>query len=291
MDIKQERIGKTVQIGQLLPEQLQEPVRLDDVELTEEETKEAIDAAKVKKLGILEDQRKKKLAQLKANDLRRQWSQGELYEYCRFRATQMIRHETGDQTKVFEPTEDQKMIVAALVHYFSGSHEFEELPSSMYNSTGLKFSLQKGIWLWGNPGVGKTFLMQMFSRNRRLCYQVLQCPKIVFAYMKYGDEHISGYGKIQKESDDALSFYQTAKGICYNDLGIETSPAKHYGTPVNVMETIFMDTYENKVPFWHRHVTTNLTADQLKETYGVRFVDRVKQCFNIIELKGESLRK
>lgn len=284
------RQGKTVQIGQLLPEKLQEPVRLDDVVLTEKETEEALHAARLQKLDRMEDQRKKDLAKAKMLDIKKPWTPNQLYEYAAGRATQMLRIESGD-LRVFEPTPEQKPVITALSLYFSEAPEFEDLNVSLFNSTGIPFYLNKGIWLWGNPGVGKTLIMRMFNRNKRLCYDVVQCPKIVAGYIKAGEDHIAGYGQIHQVSDDALSLYQSEKGVCYNDLGVETSPAKHYGTPVNVMESIFMDTYENKVPFWHRHVTTNLTLDQVKENYGVRFLDRVKQCFNILEIKGESLRK
>lgn len=261
------------------------------MQLTSAEVDAAIEEAKKKKQGELEFLRQKKIAAVFENDQRRPWTINELYAYARVRATQILRLETGDQSIVFEPKPEQEKVILALSLYFTNSPGFEKLNESDYNNNGLKFSLNKGIWLWGNPGVGKTLMMQMFSRNRRLCYSVVQCPKIVFGYSKGGDEHIAPYGKIIPESEDGLSFYQNQRGICYNDLGVETSPAKHYGTPINVMETIFLDAYENKVPFWQRHVTTNLTVDQLKEKYGIRFTDRVKQCFNIIDVKGESLRK
>lgn len=274
-----------------MPKELQNPVSFDDVQLTSAEVDAAIEEAKKKKQGELEFLRQKKIAAVFENDQRRPWTINELYAYARVRATQILRLETGDQSIVFEPKPEQEKVILALSLYFTNSPGFEKLNESDYNNNGLKFSLNKGIWLWGNPGVGKTLMMQMFSRNRRLCYSVVQCPKIVFGYSKGGDEHIAPYGKIIPESEDGLSFYQNQRGICYNDLGVETSPAKHYGTPINVMETIFLDAYENKVPFWQRHVTTNLTVDQLKEKYGIRFTDRVKQCFNIIDVKGESLRK
>lgn len=290
MEINDQRQGKTVQIGQLLPEQLQDPVVLDDVELDENEIKNAIYQARLRKLDRLEDERKRKLAEAKANDMRKPWSPNGLYKYCAGRATQMLRTQRGDLS-VFEPTEFQKPAITALSLYFSEHEEFEHLDHSEYNSTGLPFDLDKGIWLWGNPGVGKTLIMEMFNRNQRICYDVVQCPKIVFGYMKSGEDHILNYSRVQQVSKDPLSFYKPYKGICYNDLGVETTPAKYYGTPVNVMESIFMDTYEKKVPFWQRFVTTNLTLEQIKETYGVRFQDRVKQSFNIIDIKGESLRK
>jgi DNA replication protein DnaC len=39
------------------------------------------------------------------------------------------------------------------------------------------------------------------------------------------------------------------------------------------------------------HITTNLTFQQIKESYGGRFYDRMKEMFNVISLTGKSLRK
>lgn len=286
-----QRVNNTVHIGQLLPQELQNPVSFDDVQLDDAELQAAITEGRKKKQAEMEYNRQKLIAEAMEKDMRRPWTPNELYEYARKRATLIIRAESGNPNAVFEPMPHQQPVIRALALYFSGSPDFENLDEKIYNNNGLKFSLTKGIWLWGVPGVGKTLMMQMFSKNRRLCYDVVQCPKLVFGYIKNGDDHINPYGKIIRESEDALSFYQTQKGVCYNDLGVETSPAKHYGTPINVMESVFLDAYENKIPFWHRHVTTNLTIDQLKETYGERFTDRMKQCFNILDVKGKSLRK
>lgn len=262
------------------------------VELTNEEKELALSEAMVKKHARLEEDRKKRIAEEKKNDWRRAWTANELYTYAAYRATQFLRYESGDQTVEFFPKEFQKDAITALSLYFTNSPGFEELDNKKYNSTGLEFSLQKGIWLWGNPGVGKTLFMRMFSRNKRLCYDVVECPKIVAGYIKFGEDHISRYGQIIPADGKSFSnFFQETKGICYNDFGTEVSQAKFYGTPVNVMESIFMDTYERHVPFFNRHVTTNLTFDQVKETYGVRITDRIKQCFNIIEIKGDSIRK
>lgn len=292
MEIKTERQGKITHIGQLLPEMLSQPVPFEMVELTKEETELAIKEAMVKKHARLEDQRRAALVEARRNDHMKPWTPNELYLFAKNRATQLLRYETGDPSIEFSPKEFQKDIIAALCLYFTESQEFNDLDPKKYNNTGLEFSLQKGLWLWGNPGVGKTLLMNIFSRNKRQCYQVVQCPKIVSGYVKYGDDHIERYSKIiPVEGSSFDNFFQKTMGICYNDLGIETLQAKHYGTAVNVMETIFLDTYERKVPFFHRHVTTNLTFDQVKEKYGVRITDRIKQCFNVIEIKGESIRR
>lgn len=261
------------------------------VELTEEERELAINEAMIKKHAKLEDDRRKRLAREKQNDLRRPWSATELYEYARARATEMLRIRTGNPSTLFEPMKWQQKSLQALSLYFTNNQYFEELNTDEYNeSPELPFSLNKGLWLFSNPGQGKTLMMDMFSRNKRQCYRVVQCPKIVQGYVQFGEQHIQPYSQVFVESAQPFNYFQGTSGICYNDLGTEPGKAMNFGNNINVMETIFLDTYEKKVPYHHRHVTTNLPFSQIKEMYGVRFVDRVKECFNIIEIKGESLR-
>lgn len=283
-------------MDQLSPEQLKVPVPFEIVGLTDLEKKAAHqkgeDDALQAKWDLLEKQRRAKLVEIKRQDVKRPWSQGELYELAKWRATQMIRARTGDPVIEFEPVDFQKNVIVALTHYFTGSKEFEELHPSMYNTTKLPFSLNKGIWLWGNPGVGKTLMMEMFNRNKRLCYDVVQCPKICYEYVKHGDMVFEGLINVREvNAPDISNFLQKQKGICYNDVGTEPLKSNFYANPLNVMEHIMLQTYENKVPYWHRHVTTNLTFDQVKEAYGIRVLDRIKECFNILEVKGSSLRK
>lgn len=272
------------------------PVPFDWVELTEKEKKNACDKAIKEaieaKWNTLESQRRAKLVELRRSDAHRPFAPGELYALAKWRATQMVQARTGDPSAEFEPVEFQKDAIAALVFYFSGSDEFEKMNTKVYNSAGLPFSLNKGIWMWGNPGVGKTLMMEMFSRNKRMCYDVVQCPKICYEYVKHGDAVFEGLISPKVvNAPDLSNFLQKKKGICYNDLGTEPLKSNYYSNTLNVMEFIMLQTYENKVPYWQRHVTTNLTFDQVKESYGIRVLDRIKECFNIIEIKGKSLRK
>lgn len=283
-------------MDQLSPEQLREPVPFEIVELTDQERKEVIDVAihdaLKKKQDKLEKARRALLADMRMNDVKRPWSPKELYQLAKWRATQIIRSRTGDPAIEFEPTSFQRPIIKALALYFTGRPQFEMLDTKEYNTTNLVFSLNKGIWLWGNPGVGKTLIMEMFNRNKRICYDVVQCPKIAYQYVKAGDQILENLiSESEVIAPDASTFFQSVKGYCYNDLGTENMSANHYGNPINVMEYIMLQTYERKVPYWQRHVTTNLTFDQVKESYGVRVLDRIKECFNILEVRGESLRK
>jgi hypothetical protein len=286
-----ERKGKIMHIGQLLPEQLQRPVLLDDIELSQEEIDHALQLAKLEKHVRLENDRKKALAAARLEDINRPWSPKEMWEFARQRGTAIIRERTGDPTLEFKCSLPQVPVVRALSMFFTNNPEFENLDPKQLNAAGLPLSLNKGIWLWGNPGVGKTLLMHMFSRNKRMCYRLLQCPKIVASYNLDGYEAIKQYAKRWPEPPGGSNFFQDQIGICYNDLGTEPMQAKNFGNTVNVMETLFLETYENQVPFHHRHVTTNLSFDQVEQHYGIRVRDRIRESFNIIELGGASMRK
>lgn len=248
--------------------------------------------AMVKKHARLEDERKKRLAEETRNNFAQKINNpNELYFLARWRATQILRARTGDPTIEFEPTEFQKPVVTALSLYFTNSPEFETLDTKAYNTLPYEFSLNKGLWMWGNPGVGKSLLMEIFNRNIRLCYEMIQCAKLAYEYIKNGDEVLERFMRITPAIAAADNFGQKIKGVCYNDLGTEKLEAKHYGNPINVMQDIILQTYENKVPYWQRYVTTNLTFEQVKESYTVRVTDRIKECFNVINVNGESLRK
>jgi DNA replication protein DnaC len=288
----EKRIGKIMHISQLLPEQLKDPVNFEDVLLTEEETKKALDEARMRKAVQLEDERRKALAQQMHLESVKPWNTKQLWEHARARGSRLLQVQSGNQRAEFQMIEFQKQAIKAMLLYFTDNPKFEELDTAEFNTVGIPFSLNKGLWLWGNPGVGKTLLMQMFRINKRLCFDVVQCPKFAYTYVKFGDEVINPYKKVVPAEAPAYdNFFQKQKGICYNDLGTEPLSSKHYGNAINVMEQIFLETYENKVPWWHRHVTTNLTFQQVEECYGVRVKDRIRQCFNIIDLKGNSLRK
>jgi DNA replication protein DnaC len=266
---------------------------LETIELSDEEKEQALNEAMIKKHGRLEDDRKKRLAEEKRKLFFDELdTPNGLYAQARFRANQILRLETGNNIIEFEPVDFQKHVILAMALYFTNSKQFETLDHTKFNNTGLPMSLNKGLWLWGNPGVGKTLLMQMFRKNKRICYDVLECPKISQDYARDGDDAIAWLKReIPVEISDYTNFNQCSKGVCFNDLGIEPIPSKYYGTPINVMQSIMLESYEVRVPFWQRFVTTNLTLDQVKDLYELRMLDRIKQSFNIIEINGKSLRK
>jgi hypothetical protein len=163
--------------------------------------------------------------------------------------------------------------IKLLCQYFSLSPQFEEDGRS----------LKKGLMLCGNLGTGKTLLMHLCRKNDFTEYIVVNCRKVASEFSTDGDMGIQPY-KIHPK--------RFGNEYCFDDFGHE--PIKyHYGSKIDVMEDVLLARYDFGSPFTHTHITTNKTANEIKERYGDRIADRFREMFNIIEfpLTAKSRRK
>lgn len=162
--------------------------------------------------------------------------------------------------------DDNEEVVRNLSYYFTNDHRFEG-------------DLNKGLLLFGGVGIGKTTLMHFFKRNPRATYKVLSCRDIESDFSSEGEKsvRICSYNISIPENE----FLQKEIGYCFDDLGTEAN-AKYYGKEKNVMAEILLNRYDNRLPFMYTHVTTNLSHAEVKEQYGIRVYDRMKEMLNII---------
>lgn len=168
-----------------------------------------------------------------------------------------------------------------LCRYFSGDPEFEK-------NDGLK--LEKGLLLYGNVGVGKTTMMKIFSRNHVQCYSTVSCNRIVEKYNEEGD--IGEYYAGRKVAANETPYLHEYHGHCFDDLGTESIPGNFFGKQKNVMADVLQARYSNpNIPFNMTHITTNLSKDELKNIYGSRVYDRMREMFNLIEFTGSESRR
>lgn len=153
------------------------------------------------------------------------------------------------------------------------------------NDTRFYGNLQKGLLLFGGVGIGKTTLMHFFKRNPRATYKVVSCRDIESDFSSEGEKsvRICSFNIAIPENE----FLQREIGFCFDDLGTEAN-AKFYGKEKNVMAEILLNRYDNRLPFYFTHVTTNLSHDEVKEQYGLRAYDRLKEMFNIISFPTEA---
>jgi hypothetical protein len=178
----------------------------------------------------------------------------------------------------FTIDDDNKEIVELLCKYFGEDPAFEE----------MGYSLKKGLLLFGGVGVGKTFLLSAFRTNQIYSYQVVSCQDVEGTFARCGDERNEKTGEVGlKKYYGVTSFTppnmygQNNLGYLFDDLGQENTATKFFGTERNVMMEVLTQRYKNNL-FTATHITTNLSADQVKDMYGVRVADRMKEMFNLI---------
>ncbi len=242
--------------------------------LTPEETAEALRKGREEK--HLRRIKEAWLEKIKSQNLWKYPNPRELYEQLL-----TTKSQTG---RPFQLTPGNKQVVHALCLYFAGDTKF--------NGYMPDFSLDKGILLQGKPGVGKTHLMNFFAKNPLASYTLPTCKSIAEKYVKgwTRDEMntIEFYSSLQS-APFGHPYNQDHLGTCFGDLGTENE-SKNYGNTRNVMEDIVFNRYEAKLPFNFTHFTTNLDADMIKNFYGERMLDRLREMCNVLFIDGDSFR-
>lgn len=259
----------------------------DHIELTEEETQDAILQAKIKKHN--KEVEAAKEAQL--NERRKlftgnQWTVEQTSDYMLYRAAKLFDGSFGLD-------KENRPVFDLLCAYFSNDKSFLSLALMI----GIESpSLDKGLFLAGNFGVGKTWLMRLFAKNTKQVYEVINAKYIADAFTKgkdvaEGEELIEEFVQNKKNAfEDPDCFYQKFSGLCIDDLGTEDIK-NNYGNKKNVIGDLIEKRYAKGTAGIFLHATTNLSAEQLKEFYGGRVISRMRELFNYIELPGKDRRK
>jgi DNA replication protein DnaC len=153
--------------------------------------------------------------------------------------------------------------------------------------TFYNIDLNKGLFLSGKTGVGKTIHMKLIRQfmNFKTRFRMKTCHSLALEYMNTGSEIIMYYGRNFVDYIDPNTINQS---YCFDDLGAEDE-VKHYGTQTNVLGQIILMRYEL---FQNRrvltHFTSNLTAPQIEKCYGERVRSRLREMCNWIEYNSSS---
>lgn len=187
----------------------------------------------------------------------------------KIRFMQIADEKTGGRFKVDDTNRE---IVSNLFYYFLN------LPG--------RYDLNKGLWLEGPIGTGKSTLLNVFSAfmiHLEIGFKVYICSHVTSAYSLDGnlDMFLENKHGINGQPVD----------VGFDELGREPNPASHYGTKLNVFEHILHIRYS----LWQQRgirtfITTNLDAGKVGDLYGDYIRDRRKEMFNIIPVTGESRR-
>ncbi|OOG75468.1 ATPase [Flavobacterium sp. A45] len=174
--------------------------------------------------------------------------------------------------KHFKIIENDHPIIYKLIAYFLK----DEQTCFQFN-----IDLNKGIMLSGPVGCGKTSLMNLMKHLTPTAhkYSVKPCRDISFEFIK------EGYEIIHKYSNSA------PKTICFDDLGTENN-LKYFGNECNVMAEIMLSRYDLFITRkLQTHITTNLSASEIEQTYGNRVRSRLRSTLNLIAFDKDTKDK
>jgi DNA replication protein DnaC len=136
----------------------------------------------------------------------------------------------------------------------------------------LNLDMNKGLWIRGAYGVGKTFPLMCLQNNELIPFQIHSMLTIANEVAENGSYEINEPLKV------------------IDDVGSEQSVVNHYGTKKNWFKDFIELYYAEQKPFNRLIITTNFDFEQVEKSYGSRVRSRVKDMFNIVDVKGEDLR-
>ena len=175
----------------------------------------------------------------------------------------------------FQITEHNRPIIYAMLEYFTGSENSQ-------------YDLNKGLCLIGNVGSGKTLLFDAFKLYTS---QLLQTNSFRCHNAK---NIIDNAEKDGVKTVNEINFIDRTPTVIYiDDIGKDSENVNHYGTKFNVIEQLLDERYLIFSQYRKlTHISTNLHPDKIKESYGDRIYDRMREMLNIVMLKSDkSFRK
>lgn len=243
-------------------------ILLDDIKLTEEEEEPyMIRAKKVKYDNMISVTYYRKINA--PREIKPDVTENKFYDAVIHRLFKLIGR--------YEPTQEN----LSKIIFDQNRKQFEQLFYYFAHSKKSKLDPDKGIYLVGNVGCGKTYLMDIFQANPYNSFNIVSCRTVASDYQKKTYLGIEKYFEPQKNL--YIKNYHT--GWCFDDLGSE-SMKKSYGDSMNVMEEVISNAYENKrkkiLKFNQVHMTSNLSKIELIDYYGSRFDSRIGEMFNIV---------
>ncbi|MBQ8844967.1 MAG: ATP-binding protein [Clostridia bacterium] len=137
------------------------------------------------------------------------------------------------------------------------------------------------IFISGNTGVGKTFLMQCMAK------ELIDLGKIVYLTSAFSiNQNLFNYRNFSNDSEISLNKYIDPEVLFIDDLGSETLRKNL------TIENLYIIINERKIRNLPVIITSNLELSDLREIYGERIYSRIIDRDTSITLKidGEDLR-
>lgn len=197
----------------------------------------------------------------KALELKKLWTAKNMYGLMRWTSENAFG-------KPLILNENNKPLITALCFFVSGDERFE---------TQLGYSFKKGLLIRGISGLGKTHLIQCIEKNELN-------PILILSMVEIAD-------KIKEDGEYQINLGNN-RIVYLDDVGTEEATVNHFGTKINFFKNFIEMVYlknQNKT-FNKLIISTNNSFSEIEEKYGFRVRSRMRDMFNVIEVKGEDMR-
>lgn len=186
-------------------------------------------------------------------------------------------------------------VIFTVLRYFLQDEKFNS-----YKLITSEPSLDKGLLIFGNYGVGKSQLFEILHEVGRELVQKAHCKNLWFNQISTGS-FVDQYMEAAKDDSKPFNLKDFYKGKLYiDDLGFE----KKAFNKTELLGELLFERYKkfienrNKKQREPKHIltsrtyiTTNLTPSEIRERYGDRIGDRLPEMFNILKWEGKSFRE
>lgn len=152
-----------------------------------------------------------------------------------------------------------------------------------------KFDLDKGIYLYGKVGVGKSMFFKIFHKLNTATdnpnnFNILTISKLVSEFAKFGFDSF-------KEYELGGDWHYGCHWLL-DDLGQSASSVKHFGSSTNIVAEFIQRRYNIYTDYYKlTHISTNMEPQEIKDEYGEFIASRMREMFNIVLFNGSDRRK
>lgn len=166
------------------------------------------------------------------------------------------------------------------------SQEMSEIIKNMIryfiNDESCAYKLNKGLFLCGMPGTGKSEMVAMFSkfcRENKLSKE--------FEITSFSQVHIRA--KTDKDFDPIAPIVQFNR--CFDEFGRHIGPIVRFGDSLNINEAVLEERYERHKRYGQiTHLVSNMTPHEVQEAFPPMILDRIKSMCASVVFPGKSKR-
>lgn len=188
--------------------------------------------------------------------------------------------------KEFRIDNDNRHVYEAIVKWTNGDDSL----TSMDVQTGriITGSLQKGFYIAGNTGTGKSTaldILNVYARMTKAHYIRGGIKKPMLWYNLRAEDLADKY---VTEGYDSVKFVKNHNILGIQDLGAEPNEVSYMGNKIELIRNIINSRGDkgNQIT----HFTSNYKLSRLNERYDSRVVSRINEMVNYYELKGKDRR-